>query len=307
MEHHSAGDPISGLRWTHKTTLKISRELHQAGITVCPKSVARLLRGLKFSLRVNHKKVAGKSSPFRNQQFEYINRTRQRFERQGWPTLSIDTKKKELIGRFKNTGATWESTPILVNDHDFRTNASGIAIPWGLYDTQANRGYVFVGTSHDTPAFSVTALAQWWTSAGRRRYSQTKRLLILADCGGSNGSRTRAWKYELQTRFCDRFGIAVTVCHYPPGTSKWNPIEHRLFSEISKNWAGQPLESYETVLNYIRTTKTEAGLTVKATLLDGDYPTGIKVSQAQMDRVNLRPHRVLPMWNYTLVPARPKM
>jgi len=308
MEHHTAGDPINGLKWTRKTTLKISRELHKIGIMVSPKSVGRLLRGLKFSLRVNHKKVAGKSSPFRNQQFEYINRTRQRFERQGWPAISIDTKKRELVGRFKNAGATWESTPVLVNDHDFRTNASGIAIPWGLYDTQANRGQVFVGTSHDTPAFSVTALAQWWRGAGRRRYSQRpKRLLILADCGGSNGARTRAWKYELQTRLCDRFGLTVTVCHYPPGTSKWNPIEHRLFSEISKNWAGQPLENYETILNFLRTTKTEAGLVVNATLLHGDYPTGIKPSQAQMDRVNLRQHRVLPMWNYTLVPKQLKM
>ena len=307
MARHTAGDPINGLKWTRKTTLKISRELHKAGIVVSPKTVGRLLRGLKFSLRVNHKKVAGKSSPHRNQQFEYINRTRQRFERQGWPAISIDTKKRELVGRFKNAGATWETTPVLVRDHDFRTDASGIAIPWGLYDTQANRGRVFVGTSHDTPAFSVTALAQWWTGAGRRRYPQTKRLLILADCGGSNGSRTRAWKYALQTRFCDRFGLTLTVCHYPPGTSKWNPIEHRLFSEISKNWAGQPLESYQTVLNFIRTTKTLTGLVVNATLLDGDYPTGIKVSEAQMKEVNLRRHKVLPMWNYTLVPARSKM
>ena len=216
MEHHTAGDPINGLRWTRKTTLKISAELHKAGIVVSPKTVARLLRGLKFSLRVNHKKVAGKSSPFRNQQFEYINRMRRRFERQGWPAISIDTKKRELVGRFKNAGTTWETTPVLVNDHDFRTAAQGVAIPWGLYDTQANRGHVFIGTSHDTPAFSVTALAQWWISAGRRRYPYTKRLLILADCGGSNGARTRGWKYELQTRLCDRFGLTLTVCHYPP-------------------------------------------------------------------------------------------
>ena len=307
MEHHTAGDPINGLKWTRKTTSKISRELRRAGIQVSPKTVGRLLRGLKFSLRVNHKKVAGNSSPFRNQQFEVIHRTRQRFARCGWPAISIDTKKRELVGRFKNPGATWESTPVLVNDHDFRTTASGIAIPWGLLDTQANRGRVFVGTSHDTPAFSVTALAQWWSGAGRSRYAHARRLLILADCGGSNGARTRAWKYELQTRLCDRFGLTVTVCHYPPGTSKWNPIEHRLFSEISKNWAGQPLESYETVLKFLRTTKTDAGLVVDASLLDGDFPTGIKISQAQMDRVNLRQHRVLPMWNYTLVPARAKM
>lgn len=307
MEHHTAGDPINGLKWTRKTTSKISRELRRAGIQVSPKTVGRLLRGLKFSLRVNHKKVAGNASPFRNQQFEVINRTRQRFARSGWPAISIDTKKRELVGRFKNAGTTWESAPVLVNDHDFRTAASGIAIPWGLYDTQANLGRVFVGTSHDTPQFSVSALAQWWSGSGRRRYAHARRLLILADCGGSNGARTRAWKYELQTRFCDRFGITVTVCHYPPGTSKWNPIEHRLFSEISKNWAGQPLESYETVLKFLRTTKTDAGLVVNASMLDGDFPTGIKISQAQMDRVNLRPHRVLPMWNYTLVPARETM
>ncbi len=307
MEHHTAGDPINGLKWTRKTTLKISGELRKAGIGVSPKTVARLLRGLKFSLRVNHKKVAGTSSPFRNQQFEYINRMRRRFQRQSAPAISIDTKKRELVGRFKNAGATWETTPALVNDHDFRSLAQGVAIPWGLYDTQANRGHVYIGTSHDTPAFSVTALAQWWSRSGRRCYPHTKRLLILADSGGSNGARTRAWKYELQTRVCNRFGLMLSVCHYPPGTSKWNPIEHRLFSEISKNWAGQPLETYETVLNFIRTTKTLTGLVVNATMLAGDYPTGIKISNAQMDEVNLRPHKLLPMWNYTLVPARPKM
>jgi hypothetical protein len=307
MEHHTAGDPINGLKWTRKTTLKISGELRKAGIVASPKTVARLLRGLKFSLRVNHKKAAGKSSPFRNQQFEYINRMRRRFQRQGCPAISIDTKKRELVGRFKNAGTSWESTPVLVNDHDFRSLAQGVAIPWGLYDTHANRGHVYIGTSHDTPAFSVTALAQWWSRSGRRCYPHTKRLLILADSGGSNGARTRAWKYELQTHFCDHFGLTLTVCHYPPGTSKWNPIEHRLFSQISKNWAGQPLETYDTVLNFIRTTKTLTGLVVNATLLDGDYPTGTKISKAQMDQVNLRPHRVLPMWNYTLVPACSKM
>jgi len=307
MEHHTAGDPINGLKWTRKTTLKISRELHKAGIVVSPKTVGRLLRGLKFSLRVNHKKVAGKSSPFRNQQFEYINRTRRRFERQGWPAISIDTKKRELVGRFKNAGASWERTPVLVNDHDFRTDASGVAIPWGIFDTQANRGQVFIGTSHDTPAFSVTALAQWWSGAGRRRYPHTKRLLILADCGGSNGARTRAWKYELQTRFCDRFGLTLTVCHYPPGTSKWNPIEHRLFSEISKNWAGRPLESFETVLKYIRTTQTATGLRVGATFNPRDYPTGVQIDDHVLAMINLARHDVLPDWNYTLCPTSQKL
>ena len=307
MAHHTAGDPINGLRWTRKTTLKLSRELRHAGLAVSPKTVGRLLRSLKFSLRVNHKKVAGRSSPFRNQQFEYITRTRRRFARQGWPTISIDTKKRELVGCFKNAGATWETEAVRVNDHDFRRDATGVAIPWGLYETQTNRGHVFVGTSHDTSTFAVTALARWWTTTGRRRYRHAQRLLILADCGGSNGYRTRAWKHGLQTRFCNRFDLTITVCHYPPGTSKWNPIEHRLFSEISKNWAGQPLESYETVLNFIRTTKTETGLVVKGTLLDGAYPTGLKISDAQMAEVKLRQHRVLPTWNYTLVPTQSKM
>ena len=307
MEHHTAGDPVSGLKWTHKTTAKISGELHKTGLDVFPKTVARLLKGLKFSLRVNHKKLAGTSSPFRNQQFEYISRMRRRFAAQAWPTISIDTKKKELVGPFKNNGRTWESAPVLVNDHDFKKDSVGSAIPWGLYETPGNRGHVFVGTSHETPAFAVTALARWWSSDGRRHHPTAQRLLILADCGGSNGNRSRVFKYELQTRFCNRFGVKVTLCHYPPGTSKWNPIEHRLFSEVSKNWAGQPLESYETVLNFIRTTKTKTGLVVKATLLPGDYPTGVKIPNSKMADLRLRRHRVLPMWNYTLAPARPKM
>jgi len=303
MEHHTAGDPITGLKWTRKTTWKISQELHKVDIDVSPKTVARLLKQLKFSLRVNHKKLAGNSNPYRNQQFEYIHRMRLRCERRGLPIISIDAKKKEMVGRFKNAGATWEREPVAVNDHDFKKDARATAIPWGLYETVVNRGHVFIGTSHDTPAFAVTALARWWTRTGQRRYPQATRLLVLADGGGSNGSRNRAWKHQLQTRFCNRFGLNVTVCHYPPGTSKWNPIEHRLFSEVSKNWAGQPLESFETILNFIRTTKTKTGLAVTATMLDGNYPTGVKTSDAQMAEVHLHRHRVLPMWNYTLVPA----
>jgi hypothetical protein len=304
MAHHTAGDPITGLKWTRKTTLKISEELRKAHIAVSPKTVARLLKELKFSLRVNHKKLAGNSNPHGNQQFEYIYRMRRRCEQRGLPVISIDTKKEEMVGRFKNPGTTWEREPIAVNDHDFKKDAHGTAIPWGLYETVANRGHVFIGTSHDTSAFAVTALARWWTRTGRRCYPQAKRLLLLADGGGSNGPRNRAWKHQLQTRFCNQFRLKVTVCHYPPGTSKWNPIEHRLFSEVSKNWAGQPLESYETILKFICTTKTKTGLTVTATLLAGDYPTGVKTSDAQLAQVHLQRHRVLPMWNYTLVPAR---
>ena len=303
MEHHTAGDPITGLKWTHKTTVNISRELRMAGLDVSPNTVGRLLKGLKFSLRVNHKKLAGSSNPYRNEQFEYINRMRKRFLREGLPVISIDTKKKEMVGRFKNAGRTWERTPVLVNDHDFKKHATGTAIPWGLYEVGANRGQVFVGTSHETPAFAVTCLARWWTNTGRRRYRPATRLLILADSGGSSAARSRLWKHGLHTRFSSRFGVQVTVCHYPPGTSKWNPIEHRLFSEISKNWAGQPLESYETVLNFIRTTKTETGLRVNAAMLDGDYPTGVKLSKTEMAKVNLHRHHVLPMWNYTVMPG----
>lgn len=303
MDHHTAGDPITGLKWTHKTTLKISRELRKARLAVSPNTVARLLRGMKYSLRVNHKKIAGKSNPYRDRQFQCIDRTRRRFERQGLPVISVDTKKKEMIGRFKNAGTSWELKPILVNDHDFRSDAKGMAIPWGIYESQARRAHIFVGTSHDTPAFAVTALAQWWVTGARRRYPHVNHLLILVDCGGSNGPRNRAWKYELQSRFCNRFGVKVTLCHYPPGTSKWNPIEHRLFSEVSKNWAGQPLDSYETMLNFIRTTKTDTGLVVRATLLEGDYPTGIKPTEAQMSEVRLHRHRIFPTWNYTLVPS----
>lgn len=229
---------------------------------------------------------------------------RRRYERLGLPAISIDTKKKEMVGRFKNAGRTWENKPIKVNDHDFKRDSRGSAIPWGLYEIVANRGHVFVGVSHDTPVFAITALAKWWTRTGRQRYPEANRLLILADCGGSNGPRNRAWKHQLQTVFCNRFGLSVTVCHYPPGTSKWNPIEHRLFSEVTKNWAGQPLESYETILKFTRTTKTKTGLRVTSSLIKGDFPIGIKTSDAQIAEVRLRNHRVLPMWNYTIVPTR---
>jgi hypothetical protein len=303
MAHDTAGDPISGLKWTRKTTKKISGELKTAGIDVGQSTVARLLKKLHYSLRVNQKRIAGKSSPYRDQQFAQIKKARQAFKRDKLPIVSVDTKKKELIGQFKNPGAAWEKAPIEVKDHDFRSDATGMAVPYGVLDLEANRGAVFVGTSHDTPAFAVDALARWWRSQGRRRYPEAERLLILADSGGSNAARTRAWKYELQARLCNPFDLAVTVCHYPPGASKWNPIEHRLFSEISKNWAGHPLDSYETMLNYIRTTKTEPGLVVGAALVKRDFPTGQKLTANDMKHVNLHPHKTLPVWNYTILPA----
>jgi hypothetical protein len=305
MEHDTAGDPISGLRWTRKTTKKISRELRLAGIEVSAKTVARMLKQLDYSLRVNSKKKSHSTSPDRNQQFEYIAMMKESFALDELPVISVDTKKKELVGLFKNAGTVWAKTATPVKDHDFRSEAVGMAIPYGVFDVYANRGHIFVGDSHDTPEFAVTALARWWARDGRSRYPKARKLLILADNGGGNGARNRAWKFDLQHRFCNRFGVNVTVCHYPPGTSKWNPIEHRLFSEVSKNWAGQPLESYETMLKYIRTTTTNGGLVVKGTLVRGDYPTGRKISSEAMTSVDLQPHELLPAWNYTLA-ARPE-
>lgn len=307
MKHETAGDPMSGMKWTHRTTEKIAAQLRSLKIDVSPRTVAKLLIEMGFSLRVNHKKLSNGSPEQRDEQFTKIAELRERFAAAGSPVISVDTKKKEMVGNFKNPGVAWCREPIAVKDHDFRSEAEGMAIPYGVYDVHANRGTLFVGMSYDTPQFAVESIERWWRSEGKNRYPDSPKLAILADGGGSNGARCRAWKVGLQRELCDRHQLTVTVAHYPPGTSKWNPIEHRLFSEISKNWAGQPLESYETVLNFIRTTETRTGLIVKGTLLDGDYPTGIKISDAQMAGVNLRQHRVLPTWNYTLVPRRSKM
>lgn len=294
---------MTGLRWTHKTTRKIRRALEKAKIFVSHTTIARLLKQCGYSLRVNRKLIALAKSEHRNRQFEYIKRLRRAFAKDALPIVSVDTKKKELVGRFKNPGAAWCKQPIQVNDHDFRSDSKGMAVPYGLWDVSANRGHVCVGTSHDTPQFAVHALAQWWRRFGRARYPAADHVLVLADNGGSNGSRNRAWKHQLQTQLCDRFQISVTVCHYPPGTSKWNPIEHRLFSEISKNWAGRPLDSFQTILNYIRTTKTNSGLRVTANLDRHQYETGLKVAPLDMATLHLQPHPTLPAWNYTLRPA----
>jgi len=302
MKHETAGDPMTGLKWTRRTTEKIAKELAGLGIDVSAKTVAKLLKQMGFSLRVNHKKLSRASGPDRDEQFAYIAEMRERFAGKGWPVVSIDTKKKELVGNFKNGGVAWNREPVLVNDHDFRSQAIGKAIPYGIYDIQANRGSVFVGTSHDTPEFAVDNLAKWWVYDGRHRYSKARNLLVLADGGGSNGPRTRAWKYFLQERLCDGHGLKVTVCHYPTGASKWNPIEHRLFSELSKNWAGKPLDSYETILRYTRSTKTSTGLAVKAYLVKRDYPKGITIDGEQMSELRFRVHDTQPHRNYTLYP-----
>jgi hypothetical protein len=303
MTHDTAGDPMTGLKWTRRTTAKIAAELQSLSIDVSERTVARLLKQMGFSLRVNHKKLSAASPAERDAQFAHIAALRERCAAQGVPLISTDTKKKELVGCFKNGGVAWGRQPILVNDHDFRSAAIGIAIPYGIYDVQANQGTVFVGTSHDTPEFAVHCIARWWRSEGQRRYRHASELAILADGGGSNGSHSRAWKYGLQTQLCNHHGLHVTVAHYPTGASKWNPIEHRLFSEISKNWAGRPLDSYETILNYLRTTTTTTGLRVRAHLLRKAYEKGLKISDSRMDELALTKDAALPKWNYTLRPA----
>jgi hypothetical protein len=304
MRYETAGDPMTGLKWTRKTTQKIADELAWLGLAVTRNTVARLLKAMDFSLRVNHKKLAGGSSPDRDRQFTYIAQLRKRFAKSGYPIVSVDTKKKELVGNFKNPGAAWNRDPILVKDHDFRSEAVGMAIPYGIYDVETNRGSVFVGKSHDTPQFAVESLEKWWRFDGRKRYPHARHLLVLADGGGSNGPTCRAWKLGLQENLCDRHRISVTVCHYPPAASKWNPIEHRLFSEISKNWAGRPLDTYETILKYLRSTTTSTGLKVKAHFVQKNYVKGMKVSDEQMRSLRIKQHPILSARNYTLSPRR---
>lgn len=307
LEHDTAGDPITGLKWTRRTTQKIAKQLTRLGITVSSKTVARLLKTMRYSLRVNHKRIesGGKNSPspaVRNRQFAYISHNREEHAHRGIPIISCDGKKKEQVGNFKNPGTSWQKEAYKVNDHDFARDAVGKAIPFSIYDTLANEGFVVVGTSHETPAFAVAAIGLWWKWRGIRRYPKAKELLILADSGGGNSARSRAWKYHLQHDLCDRYHLRVTVCHYPPGASKWNPADHRLHSEISKNWAGKPLESYETVLKYLRTTTTETGLSVRARLVRKHYATGERISNSQMAQLRLTRHATNPDWNYTLAP-----
>ena len=305
----TAGDPITGLKWTRKTTLKVAEELRKLDIQVSARTVARLLDALKYRLRVNHKKLSRGTAwtrGQRNQQFQYIEAMRRSFAERGLPVISVDTKKKELVGCFRNAGAVWVKIATPVNDHDFRSDASYITSPYGVFDPVANRGHVFVGISHDTPAFATDCVSRWWNTDGRSKYPKADKLLILADSGGSNGSRCRAWKHGLMTKLCIPHGLQVTVCHYPSGASKWNPIEHRLFSQISRNWAGEPLITLEKMLKFIRTTKTETGLRVRATLMRGNYPKGLKPTAADMKKLPIQPHEVLPDWNYTIA-TPPKM
>lgn len=288
-----------------KTTVNVASQLGNFDVHVSPRTVARLLRQLKFSLRVNQKRL-GARHPDRDRQFHRIAKLRRQFVQQGEPIISVDAKKRELVGNFKNAGAKWEREPTRVNDHDFRTLASGVAVLYGVYDVSANRGAMAVGVSHETSAFACASIRSWWQHTGRRRYPKAQCLLILADTGGGNAAARGAWKDQLQQQLCDRFGLTVTVAHYPTGASKYNPIERRLFSQISRNWKGEPLKSYETILKFIRTTTTSTGLIVTARLDRKNYPVGIKPSAARLRQLNLTPATFAPRWNYTIRPSAVK-
>jgi len=309
MEYDTAGDPVSGCKWTRKTTGKIAVELKRAGIRVSANTVGRLLKKMDFSLRMNLKRLeSGLRKPpeprERDRQFRYIRSEIRDYVAHGMPVISVDTKSRELIGRFHQAGRTWTQGPTEVLDHDFPSDAQGVAIPYGIYDVRRNQGFVCVGTSRDTSEFAVDAIGAWWRKAGSTHYPKADHLLILADCGGSNGYRTRLWKHQLQLAFCNRSRVQVKVCHYPPGSSKWNPIEHRMFSFISGNWAAQPLLDYETVLKFIRTTKTAAGLKIRAILNTKHYAKGTRISDQQMKIITLKNYTQRPNWNYSITPSK---
>src|SRR5574341_301886 len=305
MDENTAGDPMSLLRWTNKSTTRIAEELTRQGHPASDDTVRRRLLEMDYSLQTNVKTKEGSSPADRDEQFRYINSQVRKFLARGEPVLSVDTKKKERVGEFKNPGRTWrpKGKPQEVNVYDYPDLGVGTAIPYGAYDVHRNQGFVNVGMTHDTAEFAVESLRRWWRLFGHRHYPATRALLLCADGGGSHGSRNRAWKYYLQ-QFSDHLGIEVTVCHYPPGASKWNKIEHRMFSFISLHWKGQPLVSYETVVNLIGATRTKTGLRVKATLDPRVYEAGVRISDEEMERINLRLHRVHPKWNYTISPRR---
>jgi hypothetical protein len=306
VEPTSRGDPESPLRWTTKSVRNLSNELTQRNHPACPAVVAQLLHEMRYSLQSNRKTKEGGDHPDRDQQFQYINKKVIKFQRQGQPVISVDTKKKELVGDFKNGGREWrpEGQPEKVRVHDFIIPELGRAAPYGVYDILRNEGWVSVGMDHDTATFAVESIRRWWLMMGQKNYPEAKRLLITADGGGSNGSRVRLWKLELQ-QFANETGLAINVSHLPPGTSKWNKIEHRLFSHISMNWRGKPLTSYEVIVSLIAATKTEKGLHVECQLDTNEYPAGLKVRDEEMNSLNLKLDSFHGEWNYSLLPKRP--
>jgi Rhodopirellula transposase DDE domain len=304
LANEVGGDPMSGRRWVRCSTRQLSKWLKEEGHPASSNKVGRLLRRMGYSLKANERRQgqSRQDCPERDEQFRYIASQRETFSAAGSPIISVDTKKKELIGSFRNNGKAWCRKAEEVDEHDFSSAAECRAVPFGIYELIRNKGHVYVGVSNDTPEFAVASIAKWWEQEGRAAYPRTDRMLILADGGGSNGCRARAWKCNLQALVSDRFGVTLTVCHYPTGCSKWNPVEHRLFSYISMNWAGKPLRSLEIMLGYIRGTRTETGLEVTANLDEGFYKKSVPYSHKDVDQLFLETHDVCPQWNYTISP-----
>ena len=308
LEPATMGDPMRPLLWVSKSHEKLAGELRKMGHKLSASSVPKLLLRLKYRRQVNHKTKEGSHNPDCNAQFENINNKTISFQAANFPVISVDTKKKELVGEYKNPGSDYrpQGCPDEVKVHDFVDKKLGKAIPYGVYDIADNAGWVSVGVDHDTAEFAVNAIRSWYVSMGRERYPDADQLMITADGGGSNGSRVRLWKLKLQ-EFADEFGLTLTVCHYPPGTSKWNKIEHRLFSAISQNWRGKPLTTRLAIVELIAATRTKTGLTVRCELDERSYAKGVKVSKAQMSELNITRDEFRPQWNYTIAPRQPKL
>jgi len=303
IEPGTRGDPMSPLRWTIKSTRSLERELRRQGFQVGSTKIGELLSQMGYSLQSNRKTIEGKQHPDRNAQFEFIASRVNRYAKKAEPSISVDTKKKEVLGNLKNSGRLLRPSkrPVEVETHDFPKKELGKAIPYGVYDVQHNEALVNVGISHDTAQFAVATILLWWRKLGRKRFPKGTRLLVMADCGGSNSPRTRLWRLELQ-HLANTTGLVIEVCHYPPGTSKWNKIEHRLFCHITRNWQGVPLESLEIVVSLIAATKTETGLEVHAWLDEKNYPPSIKVSDAELEAVNIHRNKFHGEWNYEIRP-----
>lgn len=305
LESTTRGDPQSPLRWTCKSTRRLAEELERQDFTISERTIAGLLHEMNYSLQANVKTKEGTSHPDRDAQFRYINEQTKLYQKRGAPVISVDTKKKELVGNYKNNGVEWhlEGKAQKVRVHDFIDKKLGKAIPYGVYDISRNEGWVSVGIDHDTSEFAADAILGWWRTMGKKRYLKAEELLIMADNGGSNGARSGFWKVAVQ-KLADRTGLVIRICHFPPGTSKWNKIEHRMFSFITQNWRGRPLVSHEVIVNLIGSTTTEAGLKIKAELNTRQYETGKKIDEEKLAEVQIRPQRFHGDWNYDILPRK---
>lgn len=301
LEENTAGDPMSKLKWTNKSTYTIADELKNKSQNVSEVTVGRIIRQMGYSLQANVKSKESGTSEERDSQFKYINKQVKIFEKKNMPIISVDTKKKELVGNFKNNGRKWmkKGEAEIVNVYDFPSLAKGQAIPYGIYEVLKNNGFVNVGTSHDTAEFAVESIKKWWENIGKENYANSNELLICADGGGSNASRSRLWKFYLQ-KFANEIGLKITVCHYPPGTSKWNKIEHKMFSFISMNWRGKPLINYKIIINLIEGTKNKTGLKIKAEIDKKIYELKKRVLEEDFKKINIEKHETNPKWNYTI-------